>query len=41
MIACEGVPEIGEKEKTLILSRTIHRNQNGTWLGKGKSMKKF
>lgn len=41
MIAYKGVPQIVEKEKTLILSRIIHRNQNGTWLGKGKSIKKF
>lgn len=31
---------IVEKEETLVLSRIIHRNQDGTWLGKG-SIKKF
>lgn len=36
MTAYEGVPHIVEKEKTIILCRIIHRNQNGTWLGKGK-----
>lgn len=41
MMAYEGVPQTVEKEKTLIPSRIIHRNQNGTWLGKGKSIKKF
>lgn len=43
MIAYEGVPQTveKEKEKALILSRIIHRNKNGTWLGKRKSIKKF
>lgn len=36
MTAYEGVPRSGEKEKTIILCRIMHRNQSGTWLGKGK-----
>lgn len=36
MVAYEGVPQIVEKEKTIILCRIMQRNQSGTWLGKGK-----
>lgn len=41
MIAYEGVPQTVEKERALILSRIMHRNKNGTWLGKRESIKKF
>lgn len=41
MIAYEGVPQIVEKKKTICLCRIMQRNQNGTWLGKGKKFQAF
>lgn len=35
----EGEPQTVEKKRTVMLSRIIHRNQNGTCLGKGRSLK--
>lgn len=34
--AYEGVAHFVEKKKTIFLGRIMHRNQNGTLLGKGK-----
>lgn len=36
MTAYKGVPHIVGNEKIIILCRIMHRNQNGTCLGKGK-----